>query len=58
MVVSLQILAFIMEGRQEQHRRRSATGGGSTAKYSKLHSSAEEAMPSLDKSVTSRNYIY
>lgn len=59
----VQILAFVLEGRRDGQRRRASSGGGgggggSTAKYSKLQPSVEEVMPALEKSTTSKNYIY
>lgn len=52
------IIAFLLEGRREGQRRRAAATSGGGAKYSKLQSSVEEVMPSLEKSTTSKNYVY
>lgn len=49
-----QIVAFIVEGRTGRKSSRRPSKGG----YRKLKPSADDIMPSLEKSTTSTSYVY
>ncbi|KAL8574550.1 hypothetical protein ACOMHN_057549 [Nucella lapillus] len=55
------IMGYIVESNQpsdERQRPSDTTRSGSKVKYSKLKTSTEEILPSFDRSITTRNYIY
>ena len=49
-----QIMGFVIEGRNGNNGRRRPN----SAEYKKLSTNVEEAMPSLDQSTATKNFIY